>query len=257
MNKKLIALWMVAAVLLALAGTIYAQAPSGETKVRWLGQSAFEVVTPGGKTIFIDPWITGNPQAPVKVENIEKADLILVTHDHFDHLGDSVAIAKKTEGVVIASFELLKKLVSEGLPERNALNGGNGMNIGGTVKVRGISVTMVLAFHTGTPCGYVITLENGKRMYHAGDTCVFGDMGLIRELYPLDLALVPIGDTFTMGGYQAAHAVDLLQPRAVIPMHYKSFPLLAQDAADFVRHMRKAAPNVEVVVLEPGEEYRF
>lgn len=255
--KGRLPLLAVLGLTLALASAAMAEEAAPRTSIRWLGQSAFEVTTPGGKAILIDPWLKGNPAAPVKPEDIKKADLILVTHDHFDHLGDAVEIAKATGAVVVGSFDLLQRLVKEGLPEKNALNGGFGMNIGGTAKVAGVVVTMVQAAHTGTPCGFVVTFEDGKRLYDAGDTGLFGDMKLIGDLYPPDLALLPIGDNFTMGAAQAAEALRLVNPKEVIPMHYGTFPILAQDATEFAALAAKKAPGVKVSVLKPGEALAF
>jgi L-ascorbate metabolism protein UlaG (beta-lactamase superfamily) len=134
------------------------------------------------------------------------------------------------------------------------------MNIGGCATVEGITVTMVQAFHssaTGLPCGYLVKLEDGTTIYHAGDTGIFDSMRLLGELYPIDLALLPIGSVFTMDPYQAAKAVALLKPKKAIPMHYKTFPILEQSADNFVNLVNREAPQVEVVVLDPGQEYNL
>lgn len=227
--------------------------------ITWLGHSCFQIHTSGGKVLFIDPWITGNPVCPVKLDDITKAHIVMVTHDHFDHIADAAGISKKTGAVVIGFPETVGKLkTGHALPEGNVVFGGIGMNIGGTASIEGISITMTQAFHsseTGMPGGYIIRLEDGITIYHSGDTGIFASMALLGELYNLDLAMLPIGSCFTMDSFQAAQALKLLKPKRVMPMHYKTFPILEQDASRFVNQANREAPNVEVIVLKPGEEY--
>ena len=228
------------------------------TTIKWLSHAFFSVTTSRGKVILIDPWIAGNPLCPVKLNDLNKVDIILVTHDHFDHCANAVDISKKTGGVVIGQPETVGRLKTGlSLPEGNAVFGGMGMNIGGSTTIDGIAITMTQAFHsseTGAPCGYIIKLEGGTTIYHAGDTGIFGSMRTLADIYPIDLALLPIGGCFTMDPIQAVAAMKLLKPRKVIPMHYKTFPILEQDAKRFVDLAKKEAPSVEVIVLEPGEE---
>lgn len=227
--------------------------------IRWLGHASFVLSTPGGKTIVIDPWIEDNPLCPIKLDDIKQAHLVLVTHDHFDHSGNAVDIAKKTGATVIACPETENSFRAAGLPESQIIF-GFGLNIGGSAAVAGITVTVTQAFHssgTGTCFGFIIKLEDGSIVYHAGDTGIFESMRILGELYPIDLALLPIGSVFTMDSYQAAKALTLLKPKKVIPMHYKSFPILEQTADNFVALAKKEAPQVEVVVLEPGQEYSW
>lgn len=225
-------------------------------KVRFLGHAAFEITTSGEKKILIDPWITGNPLCPLKKEELKDPDLILITHDHADHIGEDVPfLVDGSAAVVVTQPELLGKLQEAGVAEKNFIF-GTGMNIGGTVEVAGIKVTMVQAFHSagvGSPCGFIITTEDGKRIYHAGDTGVFADMKLLGQIYPLDLALIPIGSVFVMDPLQAAWAVEMLKPKKVVPMHYRTFPVLVQDASEFAALAKEKAPEVEVLVLEPGQ----
>ncbi|MEW6615050.1 MAG: metal-dependent hydrolase [Thermodesulfobacteriota bacterium] len=229
------------------------------TIIKWLSHAFFSITTSRGKVILIDPWVDGNPLCPVKLDDITRADLILVTHDHFDHCGNAADISKKTGGVVIGQPETVGRLKTGlSLPEGNVIFGGFGMNIGGSATIDGISVTMTQAFHsseTGSPCGYIIKLENGLTIYHAGDTGIFASMKTLGDIYTIDIALLPIGSCFTMDPIQAAAALKLLRPRRVIPMHYKTFPILEQDASRFVDLAKKEAPAVELIVLEPGEEY--
>jgi L-ascorbate metabolism protein UlaG (beta-lactamase superfamily) len=225
--------------------------------MRWLGHSAFEITSARGKLIYIDPWIEGNPTCPVKLDEITKADLVLVTHDHFDHIANAADISKKTGAVVIASPETAAKLAGAGA---NMLY-GMGMNIGGTVEpIEGIKVTMVQAFHSsesGCNAGYIVQLEDDTTIYHAGDTGIFASMELLGSIYNIDVALLPIGSVFTMDPYQAAKALKLLKPRVAIPMHYKTFPILVQDAMGFVDLAQKEAPEVQVIILQPGQEYKL
>ncbi|MCS7113823.1 MAG: metal-dependent hydrolase [Nitrososphaerota archaeon] len=220
--------------------------------VTWFGHAAFKIEMTG-KTIFIDPWLNGNPASPIKASDVGKAEIVYVTHDHFDHLGAAFEICKRTDAAFVATFEL------GNYAKENGVKRVFGLNIGGSVEIEGVKLHMVQAFHTasrGVPTGVVLEGEQ-KRVYHAGDTGVFGDMRLIGELYPLDLALIPIGGHFTMDASEAAEAVRLLKPKAVIPMHYGTFPVLAQSAQEFVEKVEKRASGVRVIVLKPGESYTF
>ncbi len=229
----------------------------GGTVIRWLGHAFFQITTPGDKVIYIDPWIEGNPSCPVSFNELKKGDLILVTHDHFDHVGQTIELARQTGATVIAPVETVGALKENGLPENQAIFEGTGMNIGGTVAVDGIKVTMTQAFHssaTANPAGYILGLEDGRNIYHAGDTGIFQSMALLAELYPLDCALLPIGGVFTMDSSQAAKAVDLMNPKKVIPMHFGSFPILEPNADRFKELVTNNNPEVEVIILEPGQE---
>jgi len=221
-------------------------------KIRWLGHAGFEIELEG-KIVLVDPWLNGNPKAACKSSEIERADIVCVTHDHGDHMGDSVEICKRTGAVFLGTYELASQAQKNGVKE------AMGFNIGGTVNVKGIKVTMVQAFHTcgsGAPTGFIIRGE-GKTVYHAGDTGIFGDMKLIGEIYKPDVALLPIGDYYTMGALQASEAVKLIKPKIVVPMHYMTFPVLAQSADEFVGLVKEKTPEVRVVVLNPGESFEF
>ncbi len=231
-----------------------------KTKIRWLGHAFFQVVSPSGKVILIDPWVEGNPSCPLALDDLDRADLVVVTHNHFDHAGQAVELIAKTEATLVALVETTEALKNEGVSAERCLFGGIGMNIGGQVAVDGIKITMTQAMHSsasGNATGFVIELENGATLYHSGDTGIFADMALIGELYPLDVAMLPIGDVFTMGPKQAAKAVSLLQPRVVIPMHFASFPILLQDAAPFVAAVNQSRPQTRVVVLKPGDSWEM
>ncbi len=230
----------------------------GKTVIKWISHAAFKITSETGKVIYIDPWLE-NPLSKYTLNDVQEAALVLVTHDHFDHVGQAADIVKKTGGLLVANVETARRLQSEAqVPAEKVCYFGYGMNIGGNLTYEGISVNMTQAFHStasGAPCGYIIQLEDGTTIYHAGDTGIFDTMKLLGEIYRVDLALLPIGSVFTMDPRQAAWAVKLISPRKVIPMHYKTFPILVQDAKDFVDLAKKEAPGVEVVVLNPGEEY--
>ena len=232
----------------------------GKTVVRWLGHAFFQITSASGKVIVIDPWIEGNPSCPVTVQDVDRADIVAVTHNHFDHVGQAVELIAQTGATLVTMVETTEALKAAGVPAECCLFGGIGMNIGGQVNLDGVRITMTQAFHSsasGNPTGFVIQLEDGVTLYHSGDTGIFADMGLIGELYPLDVALLPIGDVFTMGIKQAAKAVSLLQPKVVIPMHFASFPILVEDPAPFVAAVSLSRPQTRVVVLKPGEAFEL
>jgi L-ascorbate metabolism protein UlaG (beta-lactamase superfamily) len=266
---------VLAGAALLLPGAALAQAPAGKVEVLWLGQSCFRITTPSGKVIVTDPWLLQNPKAPPaykKLEALGKIDALLVTHGHGDHFADAPALAKMHNVPLRAPGDMNATLVALGiLPAALAPR----FNKGGTVEVApGIKVTAVRAEHSsainwrnpatekdevhfgGEPLGYIIELENGFIIYHAGDTAVFGDMKYIGERYQPDLALVPIGGNFTMDPADAAYAVrELIRPKAVIPMHYGANPLAKGTAKEFVDAM--GASPIKVLVAEPGVALLF
>jgi L-ascorbate metabolism protein UlaG (beta-lactamase superfamily) len=226
-------------------------------QITWLGHATFKVTTPGGKIVLIDPWTFQNPACPKGLKRVDKLDLMLVTHGHFDHMGDAVDIAKATNPTTVAIVELAGWLGSKGVEQTI------GINKGGSVNVEGIRVSMTHAIHTsgvedrsyaGDACGYVIEFENGRKLYHAGDTCAFSDMQIIGELYQPDVALLPIGDFYTMGPREAAIAVRMLGVKHVIPMHYATFPVLTGTPAALRQALQALGLNdVEVVEMKPGQ----
>ena len=234
-----------------------------DTSITWYGHACVEVTSPGGKTILIDPWF-GNPLSPKPADQVAKCDLLLVTHGHGDHMGEAVSIASRLEPAWPCIHEMSLWLA------RRLPGGGDatiGMNKGGTVSAAGFKVTMTQADHSagdwnpdggvplylGEPAGFVVEMENGFRIYHAGDTAVFGDMRLIGELYQPDLALLPIGGHFTMGPREAAMAVDLLGVKHVLPIHYGTFPILAGTPAELSAELKsRRLSGVTVHDLEPG-----
>ncbi len=220
-------------------------------KITWLGHAAF--LLEGSKRVVIDPFISGNPTAPVKPDDLD-VDLILVTHGHGDHVGDAVEISKRCKAPVVCIYELSVLLSRRGAETI-------GMNIGGTLKLDDVKVTMVKAVHSadvveneivsaGDPAGFVVEMD-GITVYHAGDTDVFMDMQLIGELYKPKVALLPIGDFYTMGIRGALKALELIRPEIAIPMHYNTFPPIRQNPEEFKEKAEKI--GVKVIVLNPGE----
>jgi L-ascorbate metabolism protein UlaG (beta-lactamase superfamily) len=227
-------------------------------QLTWLGHAAFRITTKSGAVILVDPWIQTNPMTPEPLKKLGRVDTMLVTHGHFDHIADAVDIGKKFKPQVVAIFETCAWLESKGVANTNA------MNKGGTQRVGEISVTMVNAIHScgikdgdqiiygGEACGYVIRLPGGLTIYHAGDTCVFGDMKIIGELYSPDVALLPIGDHFTMGPREAALAVKLLGVKHVVPMHFGTFPPLVGRPEE-LRGLTQDISGLTIRALKPGE----
>jgi len=223
------------------------------TRLRWLGHSCL-LLESDGRHLLIDPFLSGNPAAAATAAEVP-ADFILVSHGHGDHVGDTVAIAKRTGATVICNYE-----ISEWFLGKMGLKKVHGQQHGGGHGFAFGRVKLTLAFHGsalpdgsngGNPCGFLITLNDGKRIYDAADTGLFGDMRLIGE-EGIDLAILPIGDNYTMGPDDALRAVKLIQPRKVLPIHYNTFPLIQQDAAAWAARVRKET-SAEPVVLKPGE----
>jgi L-ascorbate metabolism protein UlaG (beta-lactamase superfamily) len=224
-------------------------------KLTWLGHSTFRIETPAGTTVLVDPWVMGNPSCPEFEKKVKKVDVMLCTHGHFDHIGDAVAIAKQHSPTVVGIFELCAWMEKKGAKQISP------MNKGGTQKVGDLRVTMVHAEHScgiqdgdqiiygGEACGYVMEFENGVKIYHAGDTCVFGDMQIIRELYAPEIVMLPIGDHFTMSPREAAYACRLLQPQTVIPMHFGTFPLLTGTPSE----LKTLVKDAEILEMKPGQ----
>ncbi|RLE50650.1 MAG: metal-dependent hydrolase [Candidatus Methanomethylicota archaeon] len=218
--------------------------------IKWYGHAAFRLDF-GVRSVLIDPFISQNPSCPVSIYDVEKADIILVTHEHTDHLGDGIELAKKFEAHFVAIYEITSKASVMGVKKTM------GMNIGGTAEVDGVEITMVPALHSGLPVGFVVKYKD-LRIYHAGDTGLFSDMKLISELYgPIDIALLPIGGHYTMGPKEAAIAASWIKPKVVIPMHYNTFALIKQDPEAFAKMVKEREPSIEVKVLKPGEVFNY
>lgn len=223
------------------------------TRVRWLGHAAMALET-AGHHVLIDPFFTGNPKAAITADQA-KAEFILVSHGHGDHVGDTIAIAKRTGALVVCNYEISLWLESHGVKNVHGQQHGGGFNHPfGRVK-------LTLAFHGsalpdgangGNPCGFLIYLKDGKKIYHAADTGLFADMRLIGE-EGIDLAILPIGDNYTMGPDDSIRAIKLIEPKKVIPIHYNTFPVIEQDVQAWAARVR-AETRAEPVVLTPGQD---
>ena len=231
---------------------------NSEVSFTWVGHGTWKAKSAGGKEIIIDPWVMNNPVAPDHLKQVERCDLMLITHGHFDHVHDALEIAKATKPTIITNFEIGAWLGSKGV-DRSTIIGGNQ---GGTITAEGIKVTLVHAEHScgitdgdqiiygGNACGLVIEFENGFTVYFAGDTDVFGDMALIAELSKFDVAFLPIGDFYTMGPHRAAKAAKLLGVKTVVPMHFGTFPALIGRPAALQALVGSA---VRVLDIKPGD----
>jgi L-ascorbate metabolism protein UlaG (beta-lactamase superfamily) len=224
-----------------------------DASLTWLGHATFRLDSAGGKRIYVDPFLSGNPKCPEGELEPERVDIIAITHGHGDHVGDTVDLAKKFSCTVIAPVELARWL--EG---KQGLENVHDPNKGGTVEVNGVKFTLTNAFHSssnddgdymGEACGIIVTLDNGTKVYFAGDTCVFGDMQLIGRLYSPDVAVLPIGGYYTMDPKEAALALELLGTKRCVPCHYGTFPVLTGTPDE----LAKLAPGVDVVRMEPGD----
>jgi L-ascorbate metabolism protein UlaG (beta-lactamase superfamily) len=223
------------------------------SRLTWHGHSCFTLETGDGTRIMFDPWLDENPTADIKTDAVGKLDYILVSHGHFDHFADCVKLAKQTGATVVSTFELVAFCQKQGVEK------GHGMNIGGAHQFPFGRVKLTPALHTGsiagdddgaftTDCaGFLLTLSDGRRLYHAGDTALITDMQLLRG--QVDVALLPIGDNFTMGPEDAARAVEFIEPKTVVPMHYDTFDLIRQDPEEF---RRLVGGRATVEVLQPG-----
>jgi L-ascorbate metabolism protein UlaG (beta-lactamase superfamily) len=228
------------------------------TRITWLGHATVLVQTPKGTNVLIDPFIAHNPKYPESFELPSKIHYILLTHGHGDHISDAAPVAKRHGSKVVAIYELADYMKSQGVAETV------GINLGGTVQLEDVAATMVDAKHSsgaqddkgthyvGVAGGFVLEVAGGPVLYHAGDTCVFGDMQLIRELYEPQVAMLPIGGYYTMGPKEAAHACRLLAPKTVLPIHWGTFPPLKGTPEELAALVE---PGVEVVHWKPGDKF--
>jgi L-ascorbate metabolism protein UlaG (beta-lactamase superfamily) len=231
---------------------------SQSTRITWLGHATVLVQTAAGTNILIDPFIAHNPKYPQSFDLPSKIQYILLTHGHGDHISDAVPVAKKHGSTVVAVYELAAYIASKGVEKTI------GMNLGGSVELDDVCATMVEAKHSaaaqdeegthevGVATGFVLTINNGPVLYHSGDTAVFGDMNLIRELYQPSIVMLPIGGHYTMGPKEAAMAVKFLAPKVVLPLHFGTFPPLKGTPKQLEAQLDS---NVKVVEWKPGEAY--
>jgi L-ascorbate metabolism protein UlaG (beta-lactamase superfamily) len=226
--------------------------------ITWLGHATVLYRSPRGRAVLVDAWVDQNPACPEECKKFDRLDVIAITHGHGDHLADCVPLAKQYAPEIVCIYEISLYLAMKNVGKVH------GINKGGTIELNGIRFTMVHAIHSSTihdgatfypggeACGYVIEFENGTRVYHAGDTGIFGDMKLIGEIYHPSIAVLPIGDLFTMSPLEASHAARMIGARAIVPIHHSTFPALTGKPAE-LRERLKDRPDIEVIELKPGE----
>jgi L-ascorbate metabolism protein UlaG (beta-lactamase superfamily) len=232
-----------------------------DTKITWYGHATFLYETPGGKRIMIDPWLDGNPACPDNMKRVENLDVLLITHGHFDHISDALRVATTASPKdVLGIFEIAAWLGKKGVENVT------GFNKGGSITVQGVKITMLHADHScgiqeddgsivygGEAVGYLLELENGFKIYQSGDTALFSDMKLFGEYYKPDLAILPIGDFYTMDPRQAAYACEMLGVKQMIPSHYGTFPILWGNPGALREELSKRGYECEVLDMKAGD----
>ncbi len=238
-------------------------------QITWLGHGSWKMITDAGTVVYLDPWITRNPACPIRLGDIDRADLVCVTHGHSDHLGNAIEIVHQTGATLVTIPEVAAYCTAYGIPYDQ--NGG-AVHTGGSIRQGDIIIRAVYALHSSDimgkeyaeenrlmpgsgACGMILEPEGGKPVYFAGDTGVFGDMRLIGELYAPEVAVLPVGGKFTMGVREAAYAMELLGSAVLLPGHYNTFPSQHADIDELTRQVAVRAPRARVVALQPGETY--
>ncbi|MEO5509161.1 MAG: metal-dependent hydrolase [Longimicrobiales bacterium] len=223
----------------------------------WHGHSTFSLVTDNGKRALFDPFLNGNPKSDIRAEDITDLDYIFCSHGHGDHFADAISIAKRTGAMFVSAFELAGYVGSHGAKHTHGMSIGGGYTFDGlgyvklTAALHGHAIEGSEGKATTHPCGFLLDM-NGKRLYHAGDTALMMDMQLLKGR--VDVALLPIGDNFTMGPEDAARAVEFIEPKFVIPMHYNTWDVIAQDPQEFAR---RVGSTTTTIILEPGQSFEF
>lgn len=220
-------------------------------EITWFGHANFRIRA-GDAAVLIDPFFVGNPASPTTYQEIDACNLILVTHDHSDHVGQTLELAVKHDAEVVGIFDTIQSLIAQGLPEHL----GVPMNIGGTVSREGLAIKMVQAMHStmsGAAAGFIITMPDGTCVYNSGDTGLFGDMELFGRFHDIDIAMLPIGGRFTMDARQAAYACKLLQCRKIIPQHWGTWAILDQNTDALAQELAAVAPDTELVEVAIGQ----